>query len=364
MNNSLIINGTKYTKAELVRHAKKIPADESQPEWYRDFYRFINDWLDGKPEIKVNTSGTTGQPKIISLSKSAMIRSAKKTLAYFELKKDDKALLCLPAKYIAGKMMIVRAMTGELNLLIGEPSTGAWNDLNEPVDFVPVVPLQMRSLLKYPRKQQMIDTILLGGAAIDKSLEHSIQHIHPKVFHSYGMTETITHVAIRQVNGEKASPVYTALEGISFSTDDQKQLIIDTDFLDKPVYTNDIVDLIDKWRFVWRGRMDAVINSGGIKIFPEEVEKKISSLINERFIITGIPDEILGEKVVLVIETNQISNDQLNNLKYQLRKKLDKFRMPREIYLIPQFPLTSTGKIKRVKISSELSSKSSFQTHL
>lgn len=354
INKPLTINGKTLAPKELLETGRRIIIDSSQPEWLQDFYDFVLDWMNKQNTIKVQTSGTTGTPKIISFSKEAMKQSARKTLEFFELQPGDTSVLCLSAQYIAGKMMIVRAMEGQLNLILQEPSSDPWQNIEEKIDFIPVVPLQLQKLLNQPEKQKRIKTILAGGAAIDHQLERKVQKISPVVFQSYGMTETLTHVALRRVNGKEPSDFYRALTGVSFSVDDQHRLIVDVDFLDRPVKTNDVVSLLDEKRFIWHGRADAVINTGGIKVFPEEVEKKLSKLIYRRFFITGISDEALGQKVVLIIEGKPMEPDCVEALENRIALALEKYEAPREIYFYDKFPETGTGKIKRKEVVEKI----------
>lgn len=353
-NKPLTINGKTLSPKELLETGRRVILDPSQPEWFQDFYDFVLNWMDKKNTIKVQTSGTTGQPKAISLSKEAMKQSAGKTLEFFDLQPGDVAALCLSAQYIAGKMMIVRAMEGRLNLILQEPSSDPWQNMEEKVDFIPVVPLQLQQLLKQPEKQKLIKTILVGGAAIDHYLERKLQKISPVVFQSYGMTETITHVALRRLNGQEASGFYRALDGVNFSADDKQRLIVEVDFLDRPVKTNDMVNLLDEKHFIWHGRADSVINTGGIKVFPEEVEKKLSKLIYRRFFITGIPDENLGQKIVLIIEGKPMEESCLEALKNRVALAVEKYEAPKEIYFVNKFIETDTGKVKRTLIKENL----------
>lgn len=353
-NKPLTINGKTLSPKELLEKGRRIIIDPSQPEWLQDFYEFILDWMNDSYVVEVKTSGTTGSPKTISVSKEKMIQSACKTLEYFDLHSGDKALLCLSAKYIAGKMMIVRAIIGELNLIIQEPSSDPWETLESEIDFIPVVPLQLQKLIKQPEKQKLVKLILVGGATIDHQLEKKLQKFNPAVFQSYGMTETLTHVALRKVNGEDTSEFYRALNGISFSVDEQQKLIVDADFLNEKVTTNDVVRLLDEKRFIWKGRMDSVINSGGIKVFPEEVEKKLSKLIYRRFFVAGIHDEKLGEKIVLIIEGSPMEESCLEALKNRIYCATQKYEVPKAIYFKEKFPETGTGKIKRQEVINNL----------
>ncbi|MCF8334641.1 MAG: AMP-binding protein [Bacteroidales bacterium] len=353
-NKPLTINGKTLAPKELLETGRRIIIDPSQPEWLQDFYDFVLDWMNEQNTIKVQTSGTTGPPKTISFSKETMKQSARKTLAFFDLDPGDSVVLCLSAQYIAGKMMIVRAMEGGLNLILQEPSSDPWQSIEEQIDFIPVVPVQLQKLLHQPEKQKRIKTILAGGAPIDYKLERKLQKISPVIFHSYGMTETVTHVALRRINGEESSDFYRALDGVTFSVDDQQRLIVEMDFLDRAIQTNDVVNLLDEKRFIWHGRMDTVINSGGIKVFPEVVEKKLAKLIYRRFFIIGISDEALGEKIILIIEGEPMEESCLEALKNRIDRAVEKYEAPKEIYFYDDFPETRSGKVKRKEVVENL----------
>lgn len=346
-NKTLTIEGITYTPKELFEISGKIILNPAEPEWKRDIFDFILDWMDDRDFVEVKTSGTTGDPKTIKLSKKRMIASAKLTGEYFDLLPENRILLSLPAKYIAGKMMIVRAIVLGLDLHFVSPSSGFWKEINSNFDFVAVVPLQIKTLLKHPAKANYFKTILIGGAALDTALENELQQLSAAIFHSYGMTETITHVAIRTVNGKEHSEYYRALSGISFSVNRDNCLTVHTSHLDKNFTTNDIVQLQDKHHFKWLGRADNVINSGGIKISPEILEKKIAHLIKNRFCIAGIKDKTLGQKLVLIIEGTPFDKQTIKTLKNKILEVVEKHENPKEILFTNSFTETSTGKIVR-----------------
>jgi O-succinylbenzoic acid--CoA ligase len=353
MYNTLTINGEKYSAKALLEKSRRTILDPEQPEWYRDIFEFILDWLE-KDDLEVTTSGTTGEPSVMTFPKSAFVASAKRTISFFNLNPGGRVLLCLPAKYIAGKMMIARALVGGLDLWITQPKTNPWKDWNKPVKFVPVVPLQLKSLLQYPEKEAFFETILVGGATIDHSLERKLQRFGPTVFQSFGMTETLTHIAVRRVNGDKPSDNYRVLEGFSLSADKENRLIVSGDNLSKPFYTNDVVTLKDEKHFVWHGRYDDVINSGGVKVFPEDVEKQIAGMIYRRFFIAGLPDKEFGQRVVLIMEGKPMEESCTEALLNRIRMKVEKHHAPKDILFFEKFSETDSGKIKRKEILQEL----------
>jgi len=296
---------------------------------------FLLDWFDSKDYIEMQTSGTTGDPKIIKISKQAMVNSAIATGDFFDLKPGDKALQCLPVKYVAGKMMLVRAMLLGLDLDFVAPSSHPlWNNETE-YDFVAMVPLQAQNSVSELKK---VKKLIIGGAAVNKTLEKKLLKLPTMVYETYGMTETITHIAARKL-GEIA---FTVLPDVTVTFDDRNCLVIHAPRISEDVIvTNDIVELLDENRFVFLGRMDNVINSGGIKLLPEQIERKLTLKMQNRFFIAAKPDAELGEKVILVIEGEK------HELDATLYEDLDKYEKPKEVIFIPKFKDTVTGKILR-----------------
>ena len=309
---------------------------DKMPIW-KDVNQFISEWYSSDDEMIVQTSGSTGKPKSISVKKKCMRNSAQLTGKTFSLKEGDTALLCIPMKYIAGKMMVVRALELGLDLKVVEPSSNPLNGIKEIIDFSAMVPFQLENSLNQLNK---IKTLIIGGGQVSPKLVEKLQIESTQVYETYGMTETLTHVAIKPLNGPNISDLFRSLDGIHFEKDDRGCLAIHASALNPvPIVTNDLVELIDENSFRWLGRFDNVINSGGVKIIPELVEAKLLSIIpNNRFFINGESDESLGEKVVLVVEGNviEISFD-----------SLEKFEKPKEIYFISEFLETESGKIRR-----------------
>ena len=340
----LTLNNQQLTRQELQTQAQK----SHQTAWEASLWNFIKNWLDENDYVEVKTSGSTGTPKIIQLEKKRMIASAKATGDFFDLKPNDKALLCLPCDYIAGKMMVVRAMVLGLNLYSVEPTGNPLESVeNEGFQFGAMIPLQVLNSLKNHRNRfENIEKMIIGGGVVDSSLLNKLQTVKNQCFATYGMTETITHVAIKTLNGEQKSNVYQALKNVQFSKDKRDCLIIDAPYLsENQIITNDIIKLYSKSSFEWLGRFDNVINTGGIKVNPEQIEQKIEAFIQDDFFIASENDEKLGSKVILVIENEGKIDTDL--LKQQFKTVLSKFEMPKEIYVLPQFKRTETGKIQR-----------------
>jgi len=309
---------------------------------------FLEKWGNEELSISVKTSGSTGKPKLIRLLKSDMIASAKLTGEYFNLKNAQTALLCLPVKYIAGKMMLVRAMVLGLDLISVKPSSNPIIDCVQSINFAAMTPMQVNTVLNQsPDKLNLIEQLIIGGAPVNSPLESKLQEVKTHCYNTYGMTETITHIAVKKLNKEYKSKYFEALPNITFQLNKDDCLLINTPHLSTlTVTTSDKVKITDKHTFMFIGRIDNVINSGGIKIHPEELETRVSNLFhNKRFFFSSLPDELFGEKLVLVIE----SENTISNLQSGLEKQLDTFEMPKTIFYIDSFMETKTKKIDRIR---------------
>ncbi|AUC86535.1 O-succinylbenzoic acid--CoA ligase [Polaribacter sp. ALD11] len=326
-----------------------------------DVQHFLGDWFSEKEFVVVQTSGSTGIPKLIKLQKKQMQNSAIATGNYFNLKEKTTAFLCLPVEYIAGKMMLVRAITLGWHLDIVAPTSSPLKENSTAYDFSAMVPLQVENSLE---KLHQIKKLIVGGGVVSNNLQEKLQPISTEVFATYGMTETITHIAIKKLNhftslrGELMKQClpkefYQTLPGVIIYKDERNCLVIDAQKVSQEIiFTNDVVNLISDTQFEWLGRFDNVINSGGIKLHPEKIEEKLSRIIEQRFFVVGIPDEKLGKKLILVIELDSFKISkferllavELNNL-----VGLSKFEVPKKIYFIDAFIETETKKIQRKK---------------
>lgn len=305
---------------------------------------FLTDWLSEKETIQIKTSGTTGNPKLISIKKQYMVNSAIATGNFFKTTVGDRALSCLSSNYIAGKMMLVRAMILGLELDLAAPSSRPLANSTKEYDFCAMVPLQvLHSIQDIDR----IGTLIIGGAPITNTLFQKLQLVKANAYATYGMTETITHIAAKKLNNFiNASEVrhmhYKLLPDVSISQDDRNCLVIHASKLnDETIATNDIVKIISDDAFEWLGRYDNVINSGGVKLMPEQIELKLAESLPRDFFVSSIPDEALGEKLVLVIEGDKIDIDPITFA------NLDTYETPKELFFISEFKRTGSGKIKR-----------------
>jgi O-succinylbenzoic acid--CoA ligase len=298
---------------------------------------FLLDWFDEKSYIELSTSGTTGVPKVIKIEKQAMLDSALATGDYFGLEPGNTMLHCLPTNYVAGKMMWVRSFILGLDMKFVEPNSNPLEKIDESFDFCAMVPLQAKNSLK-KLKLKKIKKLIIGGVRVHRALEKELVKLPMEIYETYGMTETITHMAAKRI-GEEA---FTVLPNVTVSSDERSCLVINAKKISKePIITNDIVKLISDTQFIWEGRIDNVINSGGIKLMPEQIEDKLSTLIPRRYFIFGKPDETLGEKAVLYVEGEPI------NIEESVFNVLNKYEIPKEIIFIPKFKETATGKIMR-----------------
>ncbi|MEK6154246.1 AMP-binding protein [Flavobacteriaceae bacterium 3-367] len=338
IHNRFKLNGISFSREELKEVAYSL-IKEGAP-WELSMGDFLLDWLSDVPTLEVMTSGSTGKPKRLTLQKQAMVNSALATGDFFGLEVGDTALLCLPTNYIAGKMMLVRAMILGLELYYVEPTAQPLQAARGRYHFVAMVPLQLAaSLDELPR----IKKLIVGGAPIPHALKEKIGDMPTAIYETYGMTETITHIAAKKITGPDRP--FTILPGVVISKDERDCLVINAPHLLKEtIPTNDVVDLVSETEFQWLGRYDNIINSGGVKLLPETIEAKLSPFVENRFFVAGLPDSKLGEKLVLVVE-GAPEEDLLAKLKAS--KKLKAFEVPKEVVAVEKFEETKNGKILR-----------------
>ncbi|MDN3666999.1 AMP-binding protein [Algibacter miyuki] len=334
------LNNMYYSHEDLMEVAYSF-VKEGEP-YEQELGNFLLDWLDRHDYVKVHTSGSTGKPKVIKIKKDAMVKSAIATGDFFNLTPGKKVLHCLPSNFIAGKMMMVRAIVLGLELDMVEPSALPRIDYEKDYEFCAFTPMQLKNFAKYFNK---IKTVIVGGGRVSESIKALIQDKKPNVYETYGMTETVSHIAIKKINNftnSESDTYFKTLPNITVSQDDRDCLVIDApDLLDEKIVTNDIVKLHSSSSFEWLGRFDNVINSGGIKLYPEVIEEKLQTKIKQQFFITSIPDDTLGEKAILIVEGND------NNIDTSLFDGLDKYEKPKAIYAVSKFINTASGKIHR-----------------
>lgn len=348
------INGQSYSEVELTSLIEEKLSVSHLPEWESELFSFLQDWFSPLDYIEAQTSGSTGEPQTIRLPKTTMQRSASRTIGFFELHAGNRILLSLPCRFIAGKMMVVRAIIGQMDLITVDPSTDFDLLIDETFDLGAMVPNQVFKLLQSSSGKEKIENIrnlLIGGSSIPANLEVQISRLTNRVVSTYGMTETASHIAIRELSGEKRSDIYYCLQGISVTTGQNDCLQIHDNELTESLQTKDIAEILSPASFRILGRVDDVIISGGIKYWPEKIEKTLLSAIQSRFVISSLPDEKLGEKLVLVIEGKP---DDIQIIHQKLAELLSPFERPKAIYFLEMFPETPNGKLKRNEIKGAI----------
>lgn len=353
----IYINGKAFSIDKIVR--REIPAND-QDAFTAGICEFVSDWLNGEDTFSLTTSGSTGEPAVIKIGRAQMTASARNTLSFFNLQPGDRALLCLNPAFIAGKMMIIRAFVGNLVLHAITPSTNPLNMLDEHAgfEFAAFTPHQLyESLLRSPQKTGILNrmkAIIVGGGPVGSSLWDLVEQLSAPVYSTYGMTETVSHVALQRINGRDRRDYYEAVGDARFDVDERDCLTVSGWVTNgKTLITNDIVELISETKFKWLGRADNALNSGGIKIAVEQLEQKIEAILVEkgirsRFFIFGMPDPALGQKVCLAIEGN--APDQL--ISGIIETVVNKYERPRQVFRFDRFAETATGKIDRRKTIS------------
>ncbi|MGL5681427.1 MAG: AMP-binding protein [Marinifilaceae bacterium] len=316
-------------------------------ETYKEEVRqFLLEWFNDKPYVNAQTSGSTGTPKALRLLKTDMLASARMTNAFLNIDQSSTLLLSLSPNYIAGKMMLIRAISAGANILLEPPTSSPFAAITNPIDLAALVPMQVEGVLdNHPQKMEYINALLIGGAPISPTLEKRLEPFAKRCYATYGMTETVSHVALRPL---QCDAPFTALGNICFETDSRDCLIISAPHLSVAhLVTNDVVKLHSSTSFTWLGRADNVINSGGIKLFPEQLERLIAPLIHQRFYFTGIPHARLGQCLALYIESEPWTTMEIQELNSRIKEILPSMQCPKEIRFISRFTETPSGKVKR-----------------
>ena len=318
---------------------------------------FFSEWNNDSDRVLVHTSGSTGKPKPMMVEKKRMLNSARITCDFLGLKPGDSALLCMSLDYIAGKMVVVRSIERHLHLISVSPSGHPLKDINEEITFAAMVPMQVYNTLQVPEERERLTHIrhlIIGGGAIDASLEKELQALpgNIAIWSTYGMTETLSHIALRRINGAEASEWYQPFDSVKISQTEEGCLVIDAPLVcAETLVTNDIVEIesyiynkVEKLRFRIKGRKDNVICSGGIKIQIEEVEEFLKPHLEKPFMLAKKKDEKFGEIAVLLSEDKGIKK-----VEATIRRLLSdhKYWIPREFLHVDHLPLTETGKPKR-----------------
>lgn len=324
--------------------------------------KFSEEWFSDSEMVKVQTSGSTGTPKVFEIEKKKMLHSAKMTCDFLSLKTGDKALICLPIEYISGKMMVVRSIERNLQLIVENPSLKPLENVSDTIDFCAMTPLQVENSLD---KIHLIKNLIIGGAAVSESLKEKItqtlkhNNAQTKIYETYGMSETLSHIALKEIY-PYSDEYFTAFKNVEISLDERGCLKIFAPKLNAEVLqTNDLVEFThfddtqcNNRKFKFLGRIDNVINSGGAKIFPEQLEALLKKEISNELVFLGLKDEFLGEKLVLVIENSRFKIQDLENIKYYISNiKFEKaFHKPKEIIFVDEIPRTPNEKVNRLEL--------------
>lgn len=325
--------------------------------WYKpsieeSLHRFLKEWNAPSSTVTVYTSGSTGKPKRLEAEKEKMLNSARITCRFLQLKEGDSALLCMPLKYIAGKMMVVRSFASHLRLMTVEPSSHPLKDIVEIPTFSAMTPMQVYSTLKVEEeaeKLKQIRELIIGGGAVDKQLQHQLKDFPHRVWSSYGMTETLSHIALRRLNGSLASEWYTPFDAVHLRLSNEGTLVIKAPSVcDEELVTNDLAEINEKGQFRILGRKDNTIDSGGIKMQMETIEEKLRPAMSVPFLITKRKDEKFGE-VVTLLYVREAGRELTDTIQAVCQKFLNKYERPKWIVSINSMPLTGTGKIDRAK---------------
>lgn len=310
---------------------------------------FLKEWNNTSDKVLVHTSGSTGEPKPLWVEKVRMEASARMTCAFLGLKKDDTALLCMSLDYIAGKMMVVRALVSNLRLITVKPTGHPLSTLTDAPIFAAMVPMQVWNSLQVPRERELLRQIrhlIIGGGAIDAGMEKELRLFPNAVWSTYGMTETLSHIALRRLNGGVASLWYTPFKGVDVSISQDGCLVIKAPTICADILKTNDIAVLDKdlHRFRILGRKDNVICSGGIKIQIEEVERLLHSHLEQPFMLTKRPDAKFGECAVLLTESFDI--ERVSAICCEI---LPAYWRPRHYITVNHIPLTATGKPARAE---------------
>lgn len=341
----LLLEGKEYTPGDI--HSLVAEGGGNHPSAIWDLYLFLNEWFNDDPVITVHTSGSTGAPKELLVRKDQMMQSARLTCEFLDLKQGETALLCMNLRYIGAMMVVVRSLIAGLNLIVRRASGHPLADVDTPLRFAAMVPLQVYNTFQIPEEKEKLkqtEILIIGGGAVDKALEEEIRNLSNAVYSTYGMTETLSHIALRRLNGAAASDRYYSFSSVELFLSSENTLMINAPLVcDDTLQTNDIARIYPDGSFTILGRKDNVINSGGIKVQAEEIEKLLQSFIPVPFVITSVPDQRLGQAVTLLIEGQM----EISALETKLESVLAPYYRPKYIYQVNHIPQTGNGKINR-----------------
>lgn len=349
-NRPVLYHGEATTWSGLLEYCKREQADAALPLWRREVYTFMALFMDPDGDrIIQKSSGSTGNPKSFILSRESMILSAERTIQFLNLQGGERTLLSLPIHYIAGKMMVVRALVGGLDLILTEPSSRPLMELNVDVDFAAMVPLQIEESLLHGDPLGKLSKLIIGGGELHPATrERLTSMVGTEVYETFGMTETYTHFALRWINGPDLQSHFRLLEGVQIGVDSRDCLVVEVPGITSGrLVTNDLVEINPTGdAFIWRGRFDNLINSGGIKIIPELLEEQIRGSIGQECLVLPEPDRRLGQSLVLLVEFEG-GNPPVKQWMELLREKLSAYEMPRRVISVESLPRNHSMKPDR-----------------
>lgn len=350
IENPILLEGNSYSREDLVNYCLEQVNNPGLAEWTKELMAFIALFLDpAGATIFQKSSGSTGDPKSFVLSREAMLLSAERTLRFFKLRRGERVLLSLPVHYIAGKMMVVRALLGGLDLQLREPSSRPLQDLNGSIDFAAMVPLQIEESLTHGDPLERITKLLIGGGELHPATREKLSRMSsPEVYESFGMTETYTHFALKRINGPDPDSNFKLLEGVRIGLDKRACLEVEVPGITNGLLsTNDLVEINKQGDgFSWLGRFDNLINSGGIKIIPELLEEQVRDCIGHECLVLPEPDRKLGNRLVLVVEFEG-DDPPIEQWKDLLRNRLPAYEQPKRVLTVRVLPRNASMKPDR-----------------
>lgn len=355
MERALFLNNKKYTYDEI---ATGVFDQNLLSDFEKNTLNFCREWLNGTEEFELKTSGSTGLPKKITVYRSQMRESSRLTTSKLGLIPGDSAFICLDTNYIGGKMMLVRGFEQKMKMVIVSPTSDPFAGMEEKhFDFTALIPMQMQKLLQSSIAKidvlNRMKAVIIGGGAINPRLEEAIQNVKSPVYATYGMTETVSHIALRKINRPDKMDYFEIFKELKIDQDERGCLTVFGELTNnKLIKTNDLVDIIDDRKIRWLGRVDNVINSGGVKVHIEQLENRIERLnidiLNgRRFIVVGKKDVLLGDRVTLLIEGKPFQENEERLLLGELKQLMPAYHYPKEIFYLQQFIETDTGKVNR-----------------
>lgn len=345
---TVTIDGTTYTAADCRGCLRgEFARRYGEDSFHVRLADFLAEWFDGADTLRVHTSGSTGTPKEMHVEKQRMMNSARMTVRFLGLRPGDTALLCMPLPYIAGKMVVVRALVAGLNLIPVSPSGHPLAGLSQAPVFAAMVPMQVFNTLQVPAERARlvgIRQLIIGGGAVDAALGETLKAFPNAVWSTYGMTETLSHIAMRRLSGPEASDWYTPFRGVTVSLSSEGTLVVNAPAVNpERLATNDLVELDAQGRFRVLGRKDNTINTGGVKVQIEQVEAALQPHLPFPFAVTSAPDAKFGERIVLLVQGVPADHPLLA----PAVAALPPYWRPKQVVSVPALPKTGTGKPDR-----------------